>query len=159
MSSGRKREKRPRADVEDRGRQPRSSLHREEARTPRALPPNPRARNPVWAFRVVDIGGPWCWRGIDGDGLVDVLQKLRSFESMTWEQIDGPSGSHGVAAARLCKRARDRLVDIRQDDTDEVFSLRITGRRRIWGILDEHVLRILWWDPEHEVCPSLRKHT
>ena len=141
------------------GRLPRSVLSPAETRAVRALPANPRARNPVWAFRIVDLGGPWCWSALNGDGLTEVLAKFRDFESMTWEQIDGPTGSHGVEPAKLCKQAQARLTEIRQDDASELFSLRITGRRRAWGILDEHVLRLLWWDPEHQVCPSLKKHT
>jgi hypothetical protein len=107
----------------------------------------------------VDLGGPWCWRTIDGDGLVEVLGKLKSFESMTWEEIDGPTGSHGVEVGKLSRDAQERLVRIHQDDVDQLFSLRISGRRRVWGIMDEHVFRVLWWDPEHQVCPSAKKHT
>jgi hypothetical protein len=146
--------------TEDRGgRLPRSVLSRGESRAPRALPANPRARNPVWAFRIVDLGGPWCWSAIEGALLAEVLARLRDYESMTWEQIDGPTGSHGVEPWKLCKQAQLRLAAIRQDDASELFSLRITGRRRVWGIVDEHVLRILWWDPDHQVCPSPKKHT
>jgi hypothetical protein len=96
---------------------------------------------------------------MDGDALVQVLEKMKSFESMTWEQIDGPTGSHGVEVGQLSRTAQQRLIQIRQDDVDQLFSLRITGRRRVWGIMDEHVFRVLWWDPEHQICPSPRKHT
>lgn len=96
---------------------------------------------------------------MEAAALVEVLAKLRDFESMTWLEIDGPTGSHGVPLHRLSKPAQQRLTELRQDDAAELFSLRITGKRRVWGILDEHVLRILWWDPEHQVCPSLKKHT
>jgi hypothetical protein len=145
---------------EDRGgRLPRSVLSPAESRAVRALPANPRARSPVWAFRIVDLGGPWCWSVLGGAVLAEVLARFRDLESMTWEQIDGPTGSHGVELASLCRQAQQRLSTIHQDDASELFSLRITGRRRVWGILDEHVLRLLWWDPEHQVCPSLKKHT
>lgn len=145
---------------EDRGtRQPRSVLSREESRGPRSLPGNPRARHPLWAFRIVDLGGPWCWTVLGGTLLGEVLARFRDYESMTWEQIDGPTGSHGVEPWKLSQQAQVRLAAIRQDDAGELFSLRITGRRRVWGILDEHVLRILWWDPEHQVCPSPKRHT
>ena len=36
---------------------------------------------------------------------------------------------------------------------------RISGPGRVWGIREEHVLDLLWWDPRHEVCPSPKKHT
>ncbi|MDQ2731557.1 MAG: hypothetical protein M3Y56_07855, partial [Armatimonadota bacterium] len=67
--------------------------------------------------------------------------------------------SHPVELGKLCKAAQDRLVEIRQDDAATLFSLRIGGQGRIWGVRDGPTLRILWWDPQHEVCPSLKKHT
>lgn len=36
---------------------------------------------------------------------------------------------------------------------------RITAKERVWGLLVEDVFYLLWWDPEHEVCPSHLKHT
>lgn len=95
--------------------------------------------------------------GAEAIGLV--LSRLKNFESMTWREIDGNTGSHGVSLSSLSKEARDRLEEIRQDDAPELFSLRITGAARVWGILDEEVFRVLWWDPNHQVCPSIKKHT
>jgi len=40
-----------------------------------------------------------------------------------------------------------------------LFSFAIDGRRRVWGIRREHVLCLLWWDPNHQVCPSQKKAT
>lgn len=152
--------KKPTANLPDRGKAPRSALHLEDRRTPRAVDPaNARTLSPVWAFRVVDLDGPWGWSRIDGPALATVLTRLKLYESMVWGQIDGPTGSHSVEIERLCKAAQDRLMDIQQDDASSLYSLRIAGKPRVWGILDGHVLRILWWDPEHEVCPSPKKHT
>ncbi|RKZ46349.1 MAG: hypothetical protein DRR00_24365, partial [Candidatus Parabeggiatoa sp. nov. 3] len=52
-----------------------------------------------------------------------------------------------------------RLAEIHQDDIDELFSLRLSGKERLWGILDNHILKILWWDANHDVWPSKKKHT
>ena len=60
---------------------------------------------------------------------------------------------------KLCSHAQKRLVEMKLDDVDEVHSLRLSGVHRVWGILTENVLTLLWWDPNHEVCPSLKKHT
>lgn len=96
---------------------------------------------------------------MDGAILGEVLQRLKSFESMTWAEIDGPTGGHGVETRRISRAARHRLTEIQQDDAEVLFSLRVTGRRRVWGILDEHVFKVLWWDPEHEVYPVEKRHT
>lgn len=77
---------------------------------------------------------------------------------MTWHAIT-ETGSHFIETSALSKPARNRLMEIQQDDVDQVYSLRVTGRRRIFGIRDGGVLRILWWDPDHDVCPAAKKHT
>ena len=80
------------------------------------------------------------------------------FETMKWSEIV-VSGSHTIDIGSLSKEAQDRLEDIGQDDLDELFSLRVTGRGRLIGIREMDYFRILWWDPDHKVCPSKKKHT
>jgi hypothetical protein len=150
----------PSSPYADRGghKAPRSAFGEGKGKTPRGAAPDYEGQFPLWAFRIVDLGGPWCWSALGGDALREVLQRMRELESMTWLAI-ADTGSHAIDVAGLCKRARDRLMEIQQDDVDQVYSLRVTGRRRIFGIRDGGVLRILWWDPEHEVCPAPKKHT
>ena len=88
----------------------------------------------------------------------DVLRKLGSFEGMTWVELR-QAGCHEIAVNDLIKTAQDRLQEIRQDDLDTLFSLRISGKVRVWAIKNGNVLRLLWLDLEHEVCPSIKKHT
>jgi len=40
-------------------------------------------------------------------------------------------------------------------NTDALVSLRLSGKERVWGILQENALLLLWWDPGHEICPSI----
>jgi hypothetical protein len=123
--------------------------------------PDSSSQAPAWKFALFDPEGPF------GDGheklarsnvIEEILPKLKSFESMSWTEIK-QSGSHSIERYKLCKEAQLRLVDMSLDDNDEVFSLRLTGMKRIIGILQNHCLQILWWDPEHKVCPSTLKHT
>lgn len=90
---------------------------------------------------------------MSADDSFEVLRRLGNYETMTWREIDGPQ-SHGIPFGDLAKGARDRLVEISQDDAAEYFSLRVNSAARVRGIRDAHTLRILWWDPNHEVCPS-----
>ena len=80
---------------------------------------------------------------------------------MTWDQIlvKGKKSHHLVEITKLCKAAQDYLAETSIEDIDEVLSLRLSGTERIWGILDRGVVELLWWDPKHEICPSLLKHT
>jgi hypothetical protein len=77
---------------------------------------------------------------------------------MTWKDI-WRQGSHEIELGRIIKDARSRLTEIKCDDIDCLASIRLAGKPRIWGIKDHHILHVLWWDPEHEICPSPLKHT
>lgn len=150
----------PNPPLEDRGaaKTPRSPFGEVEAKRPRGAAPSVATLRPLWALRILDPDGPWGRGTITGTDFCDLLQRLKGFESMTWGEIVG-GGSHFVDVQGCSRRARDRLIELRHDDTDSLFSLRITGRRRLFGIRDANVLSILWWDPEHEVYPSSKKHT
>ena len=106
----------------------------------------------------MEMCDPFGWHRIDGAILLEIREKLRNFESMTWGQIMGPQ-SHMVSTMSLCKNARERLAQLKLDELEELFSLRLSGKERVWGVLEHNILTLLWWDPDHEVCPSLKKHT
>lgn len=65
--------------------------------------------------------------------------------------------SHPIAVTGICKEARDRLTDIKRDDVDELMSFRLTGPNRVWCIQAGNIMRALWWDPEHKICPAKKK--
>ena len=106
----------------------------------------------------MEMCDPFGWHTIDSTLLLEIRGKLRNFESMTWGTIIG-ANSHQVPTESLCKEARDRLAALHLDELEELFSLRLSGKERVWGVLEHNVLTILWWDPDHQVCPSLKKNT
>jgi hypothetical protein len=115
----------------------------------------------AWHISMLDRGGRWGWNKANLEILWNkIYGKLVSLESMTWNQLSSnDQGSHLVPLSNLCSDARDRLEEIKQNDIEHLYSLRLSGKERIWGIRKANVLKILWWDPDHEVCPSLKKHT
>ena len=121
-------------------------------REPRARVESAQGMNPSWAFSIIDFDGPWCCTRMDQETLLEVVQRLRNLESMTWGEIEGRH-HHAVEVSSLAPEAQRRLADLQLDDVDELFSLRINGPSRVWGIRVHHVLKLLWWDPRHEVCP------
>jgi hypothetical protein len=128
-------------------------------KTPRGVVPDSEEKRPVWRFQIVDFEGPFGWLECKPRvKLRDVIQKLGNFESMKWHEIEG-SQSHFISVESLSKPAQDRLLEIGQEDIDQVFSLRLMGAERVIGIRDRWILKLLWWDPNHEVCPSKLKHT
>lgn len=116
---------------------------------------------PVWRISDLEMEGPYGWHKIDIQTFEHIRAKLSDFESMTWNQIlmDGKKQHHSISPEQITKAAKERLIAIDQDDAAILVSLRLTGTNRVWGILEEGVLRLLWWDPNHEIFPSKKKHT
>lgn len=109
----------------------------------------------------MELVDPFGWHRLDGSTLLEIQKKLGHFETMTWFEIlvKAKKQYHSVPVTDLTKAARDRLEEIGLDDVDRLISLRLSGQERVWGVLYDHVLSLIWWDPEHQICPSLKKHT
>lgn len=141
--------KRPRQKVSPEFDRPAKQPHSRE------LPPGGLS----WRFSRADRGGPFAWTALaDPADYKVVMERLHCFETMCAKDI-GASGSHEIQLDRLSKQARDRLQEIEQDDIDTLMSFRITGARRVFCIREREVMQVLWWDPEHQVCPAPKKHT
>lgn len=78
---------------------------------------------------------------------------FEQFEGKTWDQILD-SGSHRIPWGKLCDAARSRFIELGYEDLDEVMSFRLTGTWRVWCLCDGLIMRVLWWDPNHQVCPT-----
>ena len=113
----------------------------------------------MWEVSKIDVNGEWGWNQINcPDFLRNVWKKMRDFETMTWNQILGPN-HHRIAVSDIIQPARKRLQELKYDDVDELVSFRLTSTQRLWAIQSEHLSQLLWWDPNHEICPSHKKHT
>ena len=111
----------------------------------------------------MDLVDPFGFHTVDAIRLTSIREKLANFETQTWAEIlvQAKKQHHSVRVVDLSKDARDRLALLFHGDADvdELVSLRLSGKERVWGILHQGILSLLWWDPEHTVCPSLLKHT
>lgn len=112
-----------------------------------------------WRFSHADKSGPFAWTCFDDAATTaEVLAHLISVEGLSENDLL-KGGSHAIEIHKLCKEAQARLYDLQHDDLDTVFSLRVTGQRRVFCIHHGNIMRVLWYDPEHKVCPSNLKHT
>jgi len=163
---GRK-DKRPRAaatPVDGRNR-PRQA---EEVRSPQAAQKVPRGGGQAdavetslfrWRTSDADLEGPWGWNlSSAGQLLGETIPHLHNLETMTWHGLRA-TGSHPIARDVISRSAQDRLAQIGKAEEETLFSIRITGRRRVWGIRRGTILHLLWWDPEHSVYPVEKHHT
>ena len=119
----------------------------------------PLQLRPSWQFEFIDVDGPWGWNNIGKDYLFsNILNSIINFESMKWHEILNRN-NHEIKIHRITKEAQKRLAELNMDDIETLVSLRITGAVRIWGIRVHNCFKVLWLDPEHQVCPSKLKHT
>lgn len=116
-------------------------------------------KNPVWGFKIHDTSHPrWS---IENYSFYDVIMnKLIAFEGLAWSEIQAASGgrrngtnNHFESVAVLSKEAQKRILELKLD-IDEVFSLRLSATERLYGIVDNGIFYILWYDPIHEITPS-----
>lgn len=119
---------------------------------------------PVWRFGKIDFEGNWGFGNLEKSNFKEILAKLKSFESMTWGEIErkvdkgGQRQNHEMPKEKVCNEAQDRLKKLNLDKFD-LYQLRFSGKERLWGIRTAEILNILWWDPNHTVYPTEKKHT
>lgn len=80
---------------------------------------------------------PYGWHTIERDKLKDIHNKLVELESLDWNEIliARKYWNHTIRKDQICKDAQDRLEQISQDDIDELVSLRLQSRERVWGFV------------------------
>ena len=139
---------------------PKAKVEPHPSKTPKraGFDENPMRLKPAWRVGHMEMCHPFGWHCINGTLALDIISKLRSFESMTWAEILG-ARHHAISTEDICKEARERLVALKMDDQERLISLAFSGKERVWGVLEHNVLTLLWWDPEHTICPSPKKHT
>lgn len=103
----------------------------------------------------MEMVDPFGWHRLDGSTLKRIRERLSHFESMSWSEIlvTSKKQNHSIRVQTLSQPAQDRLDDL-AIALDEVVSLRLSGKERVFGYLENGVMVLLWWDPDHAVCPS-----
>jgi len=126
---------------------------------PANLPEQALQKKPVWRFGRLDFQEKWGFNQLNEFPTIeDIHSKLKNFETMTWREIEGKN-NHYIDVKDICKEAQERLRQIKLDEYDTLFSFRLTGKKRLWGIRENEILYLLWWDPEHTVYPIEKSHT
>lgn len=138
---------------------PKTKVDPQPSKRPKAgFNENPLLLRPAWRIGSLEMCDPFGWHEIDTETLTVIRDRLRNFESMNLIDFFGPKKkSHMVPVDQLCKEARDRLTELHLDDLEELASLRVMWSKRVWAQLEHNVFILLWWDPNHRVCPGLEK--
>lgn len=110
--------------------------------------------HPAWRIASLEMCDPYGWHELDQSKLNEIRERLSHWEKLTWNEILvlQKKWNHTVPTASLKKRARDRLTALGLDASfEEITSLRLTGRGRIWGFRVNGAMTLLWWDSNHDV--------
>lgn len=127
---------------------------------------NPEAyltKHPNWRFYHCVNTGKWDIGAHRSTQFWEIIwEGLKANERLTWQEIQSATKSHGsgskshfVQVSSLCKDAQDILQKF-FPDVDTLFSLRLDGKKRIYGIMDNGTLELLWYDENHEIYPCDR---
>ncbi|MCX5209781.1 hypothetical protein OG689_10845 [Kitasatospora sp. NBC_00240] len=115
-----------------------------------------------WRFQYVDDDSPWGISKLTPPEMAALVSKLVDFESQTMHELFNHGeepGKHYEPHRIPNSLARARLTALKLGDMTRVSRLRLGGKPRLYGFLIENVFHVLWWDREHEVWPSPKKHT
>lgn len=115
-------------------------------------------QKPIWKFQHSDFEkSKWNIENCDVTS-TQLLRKLSNFESMTWSEIIRATGGrsrgnnhHFIEISKMSKEAQKRAKELNIEHYESLFSLRLTGKSRLFGILTDGIFRIVWFDPNHEI--------
>jgi hypothetical protein len=91
-----------------------------------------------------------------------ILTQLAGLESMTVGEVfsgRGYPGKEYEVENIPTREALERLDALGLADQTKISVLRLGGEQRLYGFRDGNVFHVVWWDPEHEIWPSKKKHT
>lgn len=140
------------------GKKPFAAVAPEGRKVPRSVAETSyHSLRPSWRIALLEMVDPFGWHRLDGPTLRRIRERLSHFESMSWSEIlvASKKQNHSIQVQALSPPAQNRLDEIGVA-LDEVVSLRLSGRERVFGYLENGVMVLLWWDPDHAVCPSLK---
>lgn len=109
-----------------------------------------------WCFSTFD-NYKWTEDNYKHDDFYDIAKHFKDYEGMTWASIK--RRDHPISINKIIREAQTRLAEIQEEDIDALWRLGFKGLQRLWGIRDNENFRLLWWDPQHKIYPSTRKHT
>lgn len=114
----------------------------------------------VWSFDKTDRNDHFRFCCDRDDMQHDqLLSHIMEYSKRTWASIKLDTHDKGNKSKHhfldydelsACAKARVAAMHIE----DDIYSLALTNKLRIIGIRDGRVFRAIWFDPEHEFCPS-----
>jgi hypothetical protein len=120
-----------------------------------------------WRFEHLDLEGTWGWKTLQDADSKSLHRELVALEKFTRRKLQVEDKLIAIPSEDLCDEAQQRLIALKLEEWEELWQLvlRSGGRKkwRAWGRADGTHFYLLWWDPNHTVCPrgpakGTRKH-
>ncbi|WP_295785928.1 hypothetical protein [uncultured Microbacterium sp.] len=107
-----------------------------------------------------DQGGAWSILDIGRDKQKDLLDLITRLEKIEMKHAFTPQQNCKQYDMDVCpnKDATDRLAEV-YDGLDTLVRFALDGTTRVYGARERNEFHLLWWDSDHEVWPSKKKHT
>lgn len=122
-------------------------------------PPGDSAYDRHLRFKMsrIDLDGPWCLTKITPEDHKDLLTFMKEMEQLKVSEVIPARGkAEDVAGASPNAGAKRRAQDQYPDDHDYIHVLRVSGAKRLWGLLHGYEFSVIWWDPAHDIWPGKR---
>lgn len=105
----------------------------------------------AWRIGKIQLIDPYGWHILDASGIARIKERLSSLERNTWNDIfvRDRHYNHKIRTDQLkCSIAKKWMHD-HLPDYPYLWTIRVTGAERIWGIFAEGAYQIIFWDPRH----------
>jgi len=121
----------------------------------------------TWCIRRADIVGAWSWKEerawSNEEFDSEIATPMEQLRESGWLEILGQTAKgltrhHSQELASLIKEVQSRWVEIGLEQFDSAFRFRLSGARRLWGVLVDGHFFSIWFDRNHTFYPvALRK--
>ena len=121
-------------------------------------------RTLIFRFDCVDLDDtcPWSLANVNPNDQKVLLEHLRQYESRTIGELRSGRVSDFKSYDNFADcpntTAIKRLAEL-YEAPDSIARFRLGGKKRLYGFLVDNEFHLLWWDPNHEVWPSKKRHT
>ena len=107
--------------------------------------------HPSWRLTNLQLVDPYGWHALSFAKIQEIRAKLAEYEKKDWNEIlirEKKRNKSVLVGDLKCPKAKKWLAD-NMPDQEEIWSLRLAGAERIWGIYSQGVFSLIWWDPNH----------
>jgi len=116
----------------------------------------------ILVFNKIDRDGIFAFHPDRDDfNANNIMKKIIEYSTMTWEELlkqthdQSKSKHHFLSYDSLSREAKERVnLKINETENECIFSFALNNMTRVIGIRDKEKFYVMWFDPNHQFCPS-----